>query len=120
MNDREIISSRPRGYFVEDVWSPSMPSNGLAADVAREGAVRELDVGLRVVSEAHSGLLAIRSLLYVVRVSGHDLHDVEFLARGLRAATEAISSVQDCLSGRARAVAARDKRFHSWRGSIFK
>lgn len=106
----EIRNSSHRGYYVADAWDQSMPSNGSSEDTEREGAVRLVDGTLHDAETSVSELLVIRSLLYVVRVSGYDLGDLRRLSRTCAGVTEAIISNRKSLSGRARAAAARHER----------
>ncbi len=113
MSDSESSHQSQRGYNADGVWYQSMPEHVRQETRNAEAAARELEAAGISLGRLQSELLAIRSLVYNVRVRSVVLEDVLQLCHACEAATEASISTRDVLSGLARAAErkrARDTR----------
>ncbi len=110
MNDREEIPQNQRGYNADGVWYHSMPEYVRQETRNAEAAARELEAAGISLGRLQSELLAIRSLVYNVKVSSVVLEDVLQLCHACEAATEGSISTRDILSGLARAAERKRER----------
>lgn len=106
--DQESETQRvSRRYRVDESYYQYMPKGASGEERRRIKGSAALESAQEALVNVHLSLGAIQSLLHVVQVSSVVLEDVCRLSRACEAVTEAISTTQSILSGRAKASARR-------------
>ena len=108
--ESENESMSTRGFTEDEVFYQYMPDDSPPEERRRVNAVAAVAGALRDLEQIKEDIEAVRSLLYVVRVSRFVLEDIHQLCHGFAAATEATSCSRSYLTGRASAAQRRDQR----------